>query len=106
MGIWIDVDDSVNRIEICRTIAESVYVNAYCVGNEVLLFNWQDAAYLKWALDTVRQATQKPVTTAETWWQYLSGPYGDWLFRNCDSSFRLSIRQMRGYVRLQARLSG
>jgi exo-beta-1,3-glucanase (GH17 family) len=90
MGVWIDVVDSINRREVLRAIAESASVDAYCVGNEVLFFGRRDTAFLRWAMDTVRQASGKPVTTAEHWTVYDWTGIREWLLRNCDFLFPIA----------------
>jgi len=92
VGIWIDRDTSRNRKEIEWGISTRDFADAYCVGNEALFFRRLDSTindtnYLRWAMETVRNATNKPVTTAEPWTMYYRPGYGDWLLRNCDFLF-------------------
>ncbi|MEO0078044.1 MAG: glycosyl hydrolase family 17 protein [candidate division WOR-3 bacterium] len=87
MGVWIDADTAANRQGIRRLIEHHQYADAICVGNEALFFNRVDTSYLKWAIDTVRAATGKPVTTSEHWTKYLAPGYAAWLQRNSDFLF-------------------
>ncbi len=92
VGIWIDSNMVNNREGIKWAISAQNFADAYCVGNEVLFFHRlppsiNDTNYLRWAMDTIRQVTRKPVTTAEHWKVYDSLPYRDWLLRNCDFLF-------------------
>lgn len=90
MGVWIGLDTLQNNNEIQNAIAESSYVDAYCVGNEVLLRGDQDTTYLWEAMLTVQNSTGKAVTTAEGVGLYL-GEYGltiqKWLFTHGDWIF-------------------
>ena len=93
MGVWIGLDTLQNNNEIQNAIAESNYVDAYCVGNEVLLRGDQDTNYLWEAMLTVQNSTGKPVTTADGVGLYL-GEYGlaiqKWLFTHGDWIFPIT----------------
>lgn len=87
MGVWIDVDTGANRRGIELAIQHHQHADAICVGNEALFFGRVDTNYLKWAIDTVRAATGKPVTTGEHWSMYLQSGHAAWLQRNSDFLF-------------------
>jgi len=87
MGVWISEDTAANRQGIDLAIEYQADADAICVGNEALFFGRADTSYLEWAVDTIRAATGKPVTTAEHWTMYFRPGYGPWLLRNCDFLF-------------------
>ena len=87
MGVWIDSNETLNRRSIELAIEYHADADAICVGNEALFFNRVDTSYLQWAMDTIRTATGKPVTTSEHWTMYSRPGYQQWLLRNCDFLF-------------------
>jgi exo-beta-1,3-glucanase (GH17 family) len=87
MGIW----DPTNPEEIARAVEASraEVVQGYCVGNEGLekRYTFED---LSRAIEQVRQATAKPVTTSEEIDDYLDEyllNLGDWVFPNAHPYF-------------------
>ena len=77
MGAWLDGNDARDSAEIDRLIEAADHnsnVEAVVIGNETLLRGDLDAASLKHWLDTVRDAVDVPVTTAETWHIWLDHP--------------------------------
>jgi exo-beta-1,3-glucanase (GH17 family) len=87
MGVWIGEDTAANRQGIDLAIEYHADADAICVGNEALFLGRADTSYLGWAMDTIRAATGKPVTTSEHWTMYSNPGYGPWLLRNCDFLF-------------------
>ena len=87
MGVWISTDTTANRQEIEKAIAQKVYVDGYCVGNEVLLRGDQNTTYLDSLMQLVRDSTSLPVTTSEHVNLYVGGPFSDWLLQKGDWVF-------------------
>jgi exo-beta-1,3-glucanase (GH17 family)/cellulose synthase/poly-beta-1,6-N-acetylglucosamine synthase-like glycosyltransferase len=76
-GIWLDLDAEKNAreiaagIELARTYKN---VTRTIVGNETIQFGLMRPAALIAALKAVRQATRKPVSTAEPWKIWMEHP--------------------------------
>jgi exo-beta-1,3-glucanase (GH17 family) len=93
---WViaGVYDPTNATEVANASSPNVlpYADAYVVGNEGLTDDRYTDTQLTAAIGTVKQATDKPVSTSEPGGAYYSGsPYarqllglGDWLFPNID----------------------
>jgi exo-beta-1,3-glucanase (GH17 family) len=80
MGIW-DIENSEELMAAQQAVD---YVDGYCVGNEGLNSRY-DMDTLKMAMDCLRRATQKPVTTTEQIFDYYNDEVlelGDWIFPN------------------------
>lgn len=80
MGVW----DISSREEITNATMASAFVDGYCLGNEGL-----NARYtldeLRVAIDSLKSATHKPVTTTEQVFDYANDDLlqlGDWVFPN------------------------
>ena len=76
-GAWLSPDPAKNEREIqglLRQAREHANVTRLIVGNEVLLREDLPEAEIIRALDRVRKATRKPVSTADTWHMWLQHP--------------------------------
>ena len=82
MGVW----NPNNQLEIDNAISASTHVDGYIVGTEGLFFGRYTRAQLESAIETVRNATGKPVTTSEIWFEYVGDVWlvnlGDWVAPN------------------------
>jgi exo-beta-1,3-glucanase (GH17 family) len=76
-GVW----NLESEEEWDRAVAQSAYVDGYCLGNEGLGIRYEVAG-LSERMETLRAVTGKPVTTSEPIDSYLEGEYCDWL-REC-----------------------
>jgi len=76
LGVWIGRDAEANRAEIQRAIhianTHADSIDAVIVGNEVLLRREMTAPRLAELIETVRVATDVPVTYADVWEFWLS----------------------------------
>lgn len=85
MGIW----DPFSLEEWTQALAQSRFVDGYCLGNEGLGHRYSPDA-LAVRMRELRHATGLPVTTAEPIDSYLQGPHRDWLLANSDWLFPLA----------------
>jgi exo-beta-1,3-glucanase (GH17 family) len=80
VGVW----DPRDRVELRRAIRLKRCADGYVIGNEGLTFGRYSKADLVSAIDRVRRATGRPVTTRETLKAYADDPavlrLGDWVF--------------------------
>ncbi|MDY6853599.1 MAG: hypothetical protein SWO11_02660 [Thermodesulfobacteriota bacterium] len=85
MGIW----DIFSREEWTNALAQSPYVDGYCLGNEGLgvRYNQKELAV---RMKELRRVTGLPVTTSEPIDSYIEGPYRDWLLTVPDWLFPLA----------------
>ena len=76
VGAWLDSNPYTNIEELERAIALSGLdnVSSLLIGNEVLLRQELSLAELISFLDQARAASNKPVSTAETWMTWLQNP--------------------------------
>lgn len=77
MGAWLDKDMQHNETELAALLRvgdEYDNVRRLVVGNEVLTRGDLDEAQLAKYLDRVRAHTHKPVSTAETWNEWVAHP--------------------------------
>jgi exo-beta-1,3-glucanase (GH17 family) len=82
MGIW-DVD---SMEEWRNALAQTPFVNGYCVGNEGLGIRY-DTIKLESRMLLLKKRTGLPVTTSEPIFRYLQGSYLDWLWNHSDWLF-------------------
>ncbi|MHC5112462.1 MAG: glycoside hydrolase family 17 protein [Planctomycetota bacterium] len=87
LGVW----DPGNAAELAAagSVGSNKLVLGYCVGNEGYQRRYDRATLLK-AIDELRQATGKPVTTSEELDDYLEPEVvamGDWVFPNAHPFF-------------------
>jgi exo-beta-1,3-glucanase (GH17 family) len=82
LGVWDPTNPE--EMHIAKEAAQYDVAIGYVVGNEGLDRRY-DYTTLKAAMDELRQATGKPVTTTEEWGDYLNPQVmnlGDWVFPN------------------------
>jgi len=88
MGIW-DPNDQ-KELAAAAHASGSPIVLGYCVGNEGLMKRYQRSELIK-AMQYIREATGKPVTTTEELHDYADKEFrslvGDWLFPNVHPYF-------------------
>lgn len=87
IGVWNPQNDS--ELDAAVEAAKSTIVLGICVGNEGLMNHRYTVAVLAAALNKVRAATGKPVTTTETIDRYDDQlmSMGDWVFPNVHPYF-------------------
>ncbi|MCP4041884.1 MAG: hypothetical protein GY731_07985 [Gammaproteobacteria bacterium] len=85
MGIW----DPSSVEELRNAVAQSPYVDGYCLGNEGLgvRYGHQELAA---KMAELRRLTDRPVTTSEPIDSYLQGPHREWLLSHSDWLFPLA----------------
>jgi exo-beta-1,3-glucanase (GH17 family) len=92
MGIW----DPTSAEELENALAQSAFVDGYCVGNEGLGHRYSREE-LAGALTQIRTDSGKPVTTSERLNQYVDGANTEWLIANSDWVFPIAHPYWAGH---------
>lgn len=85
MGVW----DIFDQDELQAAVNAAPFVDGYCLGNEGLHKRYEREDIIN-AMDSIRQATRKPVTTTEEVEDYANATVaelGDWVFPNIHPIF-------------------